>query len=155
MNEKSRLRKVMVVMAFSVFGMTAHADVPVYIELSVSPEPESIRIPVGSDGGLGVWKASLEVESQRAIDLLTQQLTAARAPELHQFERVFSGSVGSENQVHSMFPAEASFNQIATLETESSKAIEAMRRLLQQGQLPSNAQSVEWATHTHSFALGL
>lgn len=155
MNGKSRLRKTMAVMAFSVFGTTAHADVAAYIVLSVSPEPQSTRIPVGSDGGLGFWKASLEVESQLAIDLLMQQLTAARALELHQFESVFSGPVGSENQVHSTFPAEASFNQLATLETESSKAIEAMRRLLQQGQLPSNAQSFEWATHTHSFALGL
>lgn len=155
MNGKLRLRKTMAALAFSVCGTAAHADAPAYSGPSVSSEPYAITTYVGGDGKLGVWRASLEVESQLAIDLLTQQLTAARPAGFHQFEGMFLGPDGAWNQKPSVFPAEKPLHQLATLETESSKAIEDMKRLLQQGQLPSNVQSFKWERPDYDFSPGV
>lgn len=82
----------------------------------------------------GVIVATLEPESQQAIDLLTQQLAIVTvspyAPEtaLH---------FNSWGKAQSDVAVDMNGIRFVTLETESSQAIDQMKRLLQQGQLPS------------------
>lgn len=155
MNYISKIRRAAATIALSVCGMTAHADGLTSIGFSVFPELYSTNDYTGDNSLLGVFPASLEVESQQALDLLTQQLTAAHPTRIDQFEDMFFGAASALNHTHSAFSAGASVIQLATLETESSRAIEDMKRLLQQGQSPSNTQTLELDRPVQSFGLGL
>lgn len=140
----SRFKEAVAAVFLSVCAVTAHADGAAGIGLQISPEPYFMMDSIGSGENFGGVIASLEIESQQAIDLLTQQLTAFEAVPSSQFNAALYGEVFSRDYANEPFLADTSIIQLATLETESSKAIEDMRRLLQQGQLPSNAPSSGW-----------
>lgn len=103
-----------------------------------------------SNAEAGVIVASLEPESQHAIDWLTQQLTVAAASTYAPDAEL---PINSWDKVQSDVVVEMNGLQFVTLEAESSQAFDQMKRLLQQGQLPSYTPNAEAFGNFYGFEM--
>lgn len=131
MSSISRCLKLTATSVFFVYGTSAYADRVNNFGWSISSAPYTADVCGEACDDIPVSTASLEVESQQAIDLLTGQLAHVQPSEYQ------LGKVNSLGGMDVDYGASSPAIQLATLEAESLRAVEEMKRLLQQGELSS------------------